>query len=433
MTGDAGQPFMVPEYCGSTPYAWRTDATLGTVLEAEQTNDFSALVLNLALAQLRNDGQTGLMRTPGSDVTVHRVRYQTQDRGQLEDATGLIAVPQVSAATTLPVLVFLHGTAGLGDPCAPSRNIRFNEANYQVAVVAGLLASFGYIVVAPDFLGLKSMGAPSTRLHSYLVGEPTAIASIDMVRAALAFVPTVEAQLTPGPIVIDGASQGGHAAAFMTRYLPHYAPELDVRGAVWGIPPTDLLGHMQIALTSYSDPTSNAVVFALSTDAWYQSSPNRLADMMVEPWATTLPPHAFANCDLDPLDGITALDQVFTPQLLAYGANPSGSALEPWSCYVRENSVATTSVPHVDTIPVLMVTGEADTLVSPVVERASLLTLCADGYQIAHLECAGARHTDAFLYSLDDQLDFLDARLAGMPMPANTCQVQAASTCASAP
>ncbi len=62
-----------------------------------------------------------------------------------------------------PVLSWAHGTVGLGDACAPSRNPRSQrDANYL-----GHWLSQGYAVVATDYIGLGTPG-----VHPYLQGPP---------------------------------------------------------------------------------------------------------------------------------------------------------------------------------------------------------------------------------------------------------------------
>ncbi len=422
-----------PARCGMAPYSWLDASMMGTVLESQETNSFNAVVLLLALNQLENDGQASIARSPQYDVKVHRLRYQTQDQGVLEDATGLIGVPEVDNPEELPVLLFLHGTVGVSDPCSPSLDPMFGGDTYETSLVLGLISSFGYVVVAPDYLGLKSLGPPSPRLHSYLVGEPTAIASLDMVRAAQQFVPTVENDLTLGDLLVVGASQGGHAAAFTTRLQPHYAPELPITGAVFGIPPTALADHMNIALASVSDPTPNAIAFGLGAEDWYGAAPGGWSSYFAAPYDVDLPNYVSNTCDVDILDGLTELDQIFAPGLLAASATPGLTGYAPWDCYLTENTLATTSVPRAEDTPIFFVTGENDTLVDTATERASFTNLCGLGYDMVYRECAGAGHADAFLYSLDEQFDFLDDRMAGLPMPADACQLTAPVTCSSQP
>ena len=93
-------------------------------------------------------------------------------------------------------------------------------------------------------------------------------------------------------------------------------------------------------------------------------------------------------------------------------------AIEPWSCYLRENSPATTSIPRVSDIPLLVVFGEDDTLIHTPTQAADFDTLCSQGYRLEYLECAGAGHADAALSSLPEQLAWVDERLAGTPMDA---------------
>ncbi len=85
----------------------------------------------------------------------------------------------------VPVLVMMHGTTGVSDPCAPSRNLDDDESdNFGLAMVLSLIASNGYIVVAPDYIGLKASGTPSTEAHPYLVGEVAANGAWNSVRAS---------------------------------------------------------------------------------------------------------------------------------------------------------------------------------------------------------------------------------------------------------
>jgi acetyl esterase/lipase len=297
-------------------------------------------------------------------------------------------------------------------------------------VLLSLFASFGYIAVAPDYIWLKSLGAPTGFLHPYLVAEPTAIASLDAVRAAKKQL--VGSNITPGDVVVMGGSQGGHAAAFVNRYLPHYAPELVIKGSVWDVPPTDLLGQAKPALAQWSNPTKNMVAVTTTTEAWYAASPNGLASAFLAPYATTIPAALATGCSgSDAITGATR-ETLFTPAFLAAGAQPGFGSLAPWGCYLSENSLPTTSVPKLDSIPSLFLLGENDELVNNTVERASFQKLCTQGHVLSYLECAGASHTKPLSYALDQWLDFLEARLAGTPLT-GTCVLKPAETCTSTP
>lgn len=441
-TGPLYDPRIEPALCGMTPYHWLPATGMGDIVEFDQMfgslgdiAQTSKAALTLIKAQLKNDGEVNLQRNPAYDTLVFRILYKTQDKGQQIEATGTIAVPL--SGKTFPILMVQHGTAGLGDPCSPSAGDTLNGT----AMVAALFASFGYIAIAPDYIGLKSMGARSTKLHSYLIGEPTAIASLDMVRAVPKFLARPEIKLLgidpkPGDVIISGGSQGGHAAAFTTRFAPYYAPELKIKGAVWGIPPTDMYRHARRALTSYVPASGNTALVFLSSNDWYRDDPTMLSQVFLAPWDTTMRPYALDNCDLgDPLEaaGVDTIEELFSPEVLAAAQlDPFMDGFEPWLCYINENTLSRSSVPRIDTIPAFMILSENDNLVVPDVERIAFGELCDMGYQIQYRECTGASHSDGFLWSLDDQLDWLDERYADTPMT-DVCTIHPAVKCKSDP
>ncbi len=428
-------PRVAPALCGMEEYQWVDDPTLGFILEHKRILVDSLTGANLtsqALLLAAKTTQLGdtvkLRRNPAHSVKVYVVRYQTQDKGNLVDATGFIAVPDKEGV--FPVLSILHGTVGLSDECSPTRDTSIDGP----AGIAALLASFGYIVAVPDYIGLKSMGTPSTELHSYLIGEPTAIASLDMIRAVPNFLAIAGEKATAGDSIISGGSQGGHAAAFLTRLAPYYAPEINIKGAVWGIPPTDLEVHMEKALNEMISASGNTALFLLSSNEWYTNNPDNYSQVFIPPFDTDLYTAALTGCDLGKeIKDVDKLEDFFAQPLLeSASTDPFLFDYEPWACYVRENSVVTTSIPRIDNTPAFMILSENDNLVFPDIERDSFLKLCEQGYQIQFKECAGASHSRGFLWSLDDQLDWLDARMRGEPLT-DYCVLHDPVECSSTP
>lgn len=419
--------------CGAAAYDWVKSSTLGDVLEQRSLASHTPVELTLTVVEARNQNAFKTRRVPKHGTKARVVRYQTQDKGALVDATATVAYP--NATGTFPVMLVLHGTAGFNDACSPSGGIpddvleSFTDGS---AVFFSLLASLGYVVVAPDYLGLKSMGAPSTALHPYLVAEPTAIASLDAVRAVKKLLATSTA--TPGDLVVMGGSQGGHAAAFVNRYQPHYAPELSIKGSVWDVPPTDLLTHTKRALTSWQNATKNVIGASIAMESWYRASPNGYSGAFVAPYDATLPQALQTSCS--PASNILPASpqpsQLFTPSLLSLSTAAGAGNAPPWSCYFEENSLPTTSVPKLDDVPSLFLVGENDELVDTAVERASFQKLCQSGHKLSYLECQGASHTKPLTYAFDQWIDFLEDRLAGKPLT-GTCTVKPAEKCTSTP
>jgi hypothetical protein len=79
-----------------------------------------------------------------------------------------------------------------------------------------------------------------------------------------------------------------------------------------------------------------------------------------------------------------------------------------------------------------MVLGELDDLVDPGIETASFQKLCEQGYQINYKMCQGAGHVDGWAWSLEEQFDWVDARIANVPMT-DYCTVKEPIRCANTP
>lgn len=304
-TADAGPPGSPIFLCGGAPYQWLPASQVGGVVERKNVTRHTQLDLTLILAKLRSDGTFKTNRLPKHDVKVDVIRYNTQDRGTLAEATGAVAYPTNRSGDT-PVMLLLHGTTGFADGCAPTRTAAatsnpVDAFTQDLPTLLSLFASFGYIVVAPDYLGLKGFGPPSTiPVHPYLVGEPTAIASLDMVRAAKTMLAGEGA--VPGKLVVVGGSQGGHAAAFVDRLGPHYAPELPIAGAVWDVPPTDLTAHATHALDADGPATDNIAYFLMASNYWYSRNLQGPDQAFLPPFNRSLTAALPTDCKLDLLD-----------------------------------------------------------------------------------------------------------------------------------
>lgn len=138
--------------------------------------------------------------------------------------TGAIFIPKGSPPKGgWPVVAWTHGTVGVGDNCAPSRNPRTErDSNYLNSWLQE-----GYAIVATDYQGLGSPGP-----HPYMHSRAAAYATLDAVRAALG------AQLAlANRVLLVGQSQGAAAAFATAGYAPAYAPDVNILGTIaTGIP-----------------------------------------------------------------------------------------------------------------------------------------------------------------------------------------------------
>lgn len=418
-----------PAQCGQPAYTWLKSADLGRVTaHAAQEVYTKSLLETLLIAS----GISAPL-TLKYDVETHLVTYVTQDRGEAIEATALVAWPSnvPAEAEALPALVVLHGTSGFKDGCGPT-------ADASLSPIAGAIASSGYLVVVPDYIGLKATTPPTGFLHPYLVGQATAIASLDAVRALGRLPAEIRTGgAKPGTrVVVVGGSQGGHAALWLDRLAPYYARELTLAGVAATVPPADLLGQASLALTTLRESTANIIAFYGAAASWYGAE-DKLAEAFVPPLDKDVPAALGASCDPgDLLEGKQALTDLFQPEILAAASGGTLSGFGPWGCMVAENGLTTTSVARINaksgSYGVLFVTGENDMLVDTPNERKAYQALCEAGMPLQYLECAGASHTDTTLWALPTILKFAEARLAGEAFTPS-CEVSAPVLCEGTP
>lgn len=173
----------------------------------------------------------------------------TSIAGQPVAVSGTVAIPKgTPPAGGWPVISWTHGTTGIADICAPSRNdSTFAPRDYVNLMNASLdqWVAKGYAVVKTDYEGL---GTPGT--HPYLVMDSESRGAVDMVRAARQVNPALSRDW-----LVMGHSQGGGAAAY-TGYLgPVYGQELNLKGAIAISPSSHISLLVQLAEKKPEQPT----------------------------------------------------------------------------------------------------------------------------------------------------------------------------------
>ena len=146
--------------------------------------------------------------------------------GKAINVSGVVSLPKGKAPKNgWPVISYDHGTTGIADQCAPSRDAADNPAHLYNSYVYPLLNRWlkaGYAVVRTDYQGLGTAGA-----HQYLVGVAEGRSTLDIVRAARKLDRRVSARFA-----IAGHSQGGHAALWAAKLARSWTPDLTLRGTV---------------------------------------------------------------------------------------------------------------------------------------------------------------------------------------------------------
>jgi len=253
-----------PGGCGAPAYTWLPADGMGEIVDWEDGGTFTTM--EIAYAEVL--GEYSLGAPPVYDVHVYKVRYMTQDRGVALEATAQFVFPVLAEETAVPSLLYHHGTTGFTDACAPSAA----GTEYAENVVAASHAARGFAVASPDYLGM-TIGAPSEILHPYDIAEPTAVASLDALRALHRF---QAGEGDPGLLAVPeartvllGMSQGGGAVLYSERYAPHYAPEFDIVAAAAMAPNSEMLWYSESVFVEPSHKLGAGVPFYAAAHRWY--------------------------------------------------------------------------------------------------------------------------------------------------------------------
>jgi len=155
-----------------------------------------------------------------------RLAYVTErGPGERQITSAALFVPEVRRGDPPPLVVAGHGSVGLADACAPSREDPqgfLTDFRTQIYTLAG----DGWVVLAPDFPGLGTAG-PTTWQLSLDEGH----ALLDGTRAARRL---ARAGFFSEKNAIVGHSNGGHAALSAQAFAADYGTEGSVEAVlVW--------------------------------------------------------------------------------------------------------------------------------------------------------------------------------------------------------
>jgi pimeloyl-ACP methyl ester carboxylesterase len=210
-------------------------------------------------------------------VSMYRVRYWTTGAdASLTVASGLVAFPRGSRLRG--VVSFQHGTAPqrVSAPSTPDPN--------NGVLAAAAFAGRGYLLVAPDYVGLGVSTVP----HPYLHADSEADAVVDLLRAARDVVAAAGLDW-PGALLLTGFSQGGHATLAAQRLLEAAPIEgLTVKAAAPIAGPFDLAGvSFPFALEGGSKASS--LYLAYMVGAYANTYGESLASALKGAYASKVP------------------------------------------------------------------------------------------------------------------------------------------------
>lgn len=238
-----------------------------------------------------------LVRYP---IRVYKLTYTTQNTdGQKVTASGALLVPITTQA--LPLLSYQHGTISPeGEDRAPS----YYGASSEVYSAVSLLASTGYIVSAPDYIGY---GAAKNLPHPYEHAASLASTSLDMMRAAKEFCEKQKVALNKKNYLL-GYSEGGYATMALHKLIEEkYPTEFVVTASAPGAG-----AYHKTAFANYILSSEQKLSF-LSSYVWVLDTYNRVYNInrapnyyFNQPWATQLQANPFGDVPEKPAELFTS-------------------------------------------------------------------------------------------------------------------------------
>lgn len=325
-----------------------------------------------------------------------RILYTTTGvDGRVRVASGIVAVPKEGDGRW-PVVDWNHGTTGFAQHCAPSLQERgmWSGAMY----ILPTLIREGWAVVSTDYIGLGTEGP-----HPYLVGPPSATASLDAVRAAKRL---TEADLG-ARTVVWGHSQGGGAALWAGALARDYAPDVWVQGVAALAPASDPAALVQ----NISDVTGGSIFASYAFASFSEIYPDVEYRDYVRPGAETTLRQMSDRCLTDPsiiISVAAALGMSGDTRL--FSTSPATGVL---GGHLRDNTA-----PLRQTAPLLLAQGGSDSVISVGAQSDYVDRACAAGQDVDFRIYDGYEHAAVVERPsplLDQLIEWTRDRFAGIP------------------
>ena len=366
-----------------------------------------------SVMQMKAEGKLGQVikkervNTPIAGAQAWRIAYISSDLNDKKTiSTGLVVAP-ISAAPAggRPIISWSHGTTGNAQNCGPSQVENPAQSLNQYFLVNGnswtdyglpSLEQFikdGYVVVGTDYQGLGGGGR-----HQYAVAKTNGRDAINAARAAGSMKETGAGKKT----LMIGWSQGVGStagASSQAEYITQKGTAFD------GL---DMVGFVAMAipdLAMYAPATldeagATQMVNDFAT-AWSVDS-FAFAHMSMNLWGTQAAyPDKLKLSDIFTDEGAKVLDEVFLNKCVHvatdtinfnYGANYK-SLLRPqpknaiaWANAITAGSVDNKAKP---VAPLLILYGNKDTTLPPVMGEYYRKQICAIGGNVARVKLPG--------------------------------------------
>jgi pimeloyl-ACP methyl ester carboxylesterase len=338
----------------------------------------------------RIHGQPALHSAAWTKLVLYR---STGSNGKPIAVSGLVSVPKGHAPKRgWPVVTYAHGTTGIGDSCAPSRDRAGTAVHPYHNYVYPLLNRYlkaGFAVVRTDYQGLGTPG-----VHEFLVGAEEGRSVLDMARAAR----HLDKRLSKRTLIV-GHSQGGQSALFAASLAKKWTPELKVRGTV-AFAPVSHLDTQAGAVTAIKSASPLTAFIALIARGIDTARPSLHVASLLSDRAAGHYPQTLGLC-LPALQGPAAYGPMAPADFFRSGADLSpllaalAKAGDPEHLRIRT--------------PVLVEQGEDDGTVFPFTTKALVDEYKQRGNRVTYTTYPGVDHGGIVVNGAGESLKFLKA------------------------
>jgi pimeloyl-ACP methyl ester carboxylesterase len=340
------------------------------------------------------------------EVETYLVTFSSRDfDGSVAPVTALLFVPRLAEKADLPVLVFGAGTTGIGDACAPTRELSEGRlfGEYQQNLLA--YAAMGLIAILPDYIGFEDPSRPQRYFSKQAEGH----AMLDAARAVYNFFELAHTVARPlRKVFIAGYSQGGHAAFSAADLWRTYAPEIPVAGIIGFGATTDVRALLR------EGPAYAPLIF-YTYEQMYGKAEIDPGEYLPDHFARTLEADVTEKC-IDQFQTCYSYDsaRVYRPvfrQALFHGDLEHNYP----SLYRRLSENRAGLDGH--GVPALVIQGATDFMVTSETQKVFVTALRAAGSRVTYADLPDVAHKDVRQAGFRLSVDWIEIITRGAPPP----------------
>jgi len=239
-----------------------------------QSHSLGSMTVNDIQQILTNVNMTIPFTLNYSVETISINYYTTDGNGNQTIASGALIIPQ--GGNNLPLVSIQHGTETKDNLVASVSPLNSTEG-----IIGLIMASMGYLVVVPDYLGF----GVSNVMHPYIHAESLIPSVIDIMRAGKTY--SLLNQITlDGRIFLTGYSEGGYTTLVTQRAIEEdYYQEFHLSAVAPMAGPYDLYGMVQ---TLFQTGQYNHIAYVAFILTAYNNfyGWNRLSDFFNAPYSS---------------------------------------------------------------------------------------------------------------------------------------------------